>query len=39
MGPYIFEFARLGLKMTGLDLSEKNIEAANKRAKVNNKQC
>ena len=24
-GPYTFEFARLGLKMTGLDLSKKNI--------------
>lgn len=33
-GPYTFEFARLGFKMTGLDLSERNIEEANKRAKV-----
>ena len=34
-GPYTFEFARLGFKMTGLDLSERNIEEANKRAKIN----
>jgi len=34
-GPYTFELARFGFKMTGLDLSVKNIEEANKRAKVN----
>ena len=34
--PYTFEFARLGFKMTGLVLSKKNIEEANKRSKVNN---
>jgi len=35
-GPYTFEFTNVGFKMTGLDLSTKNIEEANKRAKVNN---
>ena len=35
-GPYTFELVRQGFKMTGLDLSKKNIEEANKKAKINN---